>query len=114
MSQRIWAVGILFWVLCAAGAVAADDIYQDVYSAVDSARLIQLLHDMTGGNPVTVNGETFSITDRYLPASKANFRKYFEAYFQALGMQVTELDSRLDLHEDSEIDFIKLVPLVGG
>ena len=30
------------------------------------------------------------------------------------GEQVTELDSRLDLHDDSEIDFIKLVPLVGG
>ena len=30
------------------------------------------------------------------------------------GKQVTELDSRFDLHEDSEIDFIKLVPLVGG
>ena len=28
--------------------------------------------------------------------------------------QVTELDSRLDLHEDSEIDFIKLVPLAEG
>src|ERR1700722_12986095 len=26
------------------------------------------------------------------------------------GKQVTELDSRFDLHEDSEIDFIKLVP----
>jgi hypothetical protein len=30
------------------------------------------------------------------------------------GKQVTELDLRLDLREDSEIDFIKLVPLVGG
>jgi hypothetical protein len=30
------------------------------------------------------------------------------------GMQVTELDTPLDLHEESEIDFIKLVPLVGG
>ena len=30
------------------------------------------------------------------------------------GQQVTELDSPFDLHEDSEIDFIKLVPLVGG
>jgi len=27
---------------------------------------------------------------------------------------VMELDSRIDIHEDSEIDFIKLVPLVGG
>jgi hypothetical protein len=30
------------------------------------------------------------------------------------GRQVTELDSRLDLQEHSEIDFIKVVPLVGG
>src|ERR1700758_4136159 len=30
------------------------------------------------------------------------------------GKQVTELDVQLDLHEDSEIDFIKLVPLIGG
>jgi hypothetical protein len=30
------------------------------------------------------------------------------------GKQVTELDTRLELHEDSEVDFIKLVPLVGG
>jgi hypothetical protein len=30
------------------------------------------------------------------------------------GKQVTELDSPFDLHENSEIEFIKLVPLVGG
>jgi hypothetical protein len=30
------------------------------------------------------------------------------------GQQITELNTPLELHEDSEIDFIKLVPLVGG
>lgn len=30
------------------------------------------------------------------------------------GQQVTELDAPFPLHPDSEIDFIKLVPLVGG
>ena len=30
------------------------------------------------------------------------------------GMQVTELDAQLDLHQESEIDFINLVPLIGG
>ena len=30
------------------------------------------------------------------------------------GTQVTDLDAPLDLHEESEVDFIKLVPLVGG
>jgi hypothetical protein len=30
------------------------------------------------------------------------------------GKQVTELNEVVDLHEDIEIDFIKLVPLIGG
>ena len=30
------------------------------------------------------------------------------------GRQVTELDERIDLRSDSEIQFVKLVPLVGG
>lgn len=30
------------------------------------------------------------------------------------GTQVTELDAPLDLREDSEVEFIKLVPIVGG
>ena len=30
------------------------------------------------------------------------------------GQQATELNTPLDLDEDSEIDFIKLVPLIGG
>ena len=30
------------------------------------------------------------------------------------GRQVTELDVQFDLHENSEVDFIKLVPLIGG
>lgn len=30
------------------------------------------------------------------------------------GKQVTELDVQFDLHQNSEIEFIKLVPIVGG
>jgi hypothetical protein len=30
------------------------------------------------------------------------------------GRQLTELDEPIDLHEDSEVEFLKLVPLVGG
>jgi hypothetical protein len=30
------------------------------------------------------------------------------------GLQVSELDVEIDLHSDSEVQFIKLVPLVGG
>jgi|SRR5579871_1310882 len=30
------------------------------------------------------------------------------------GKQVAELDTQIELHEGSEVDFIKLVPLIGG
>jgi len=71
--------------------VSASDIYQTIYQSADRSKLTQLLKDMTGFNPVTVGDQTFSITDRYLPNSKANFRSYFMAYFQSLGMQTSEL-----------------------
>lgn len=86
-----------------AGARAADDgggsvantgapfTYRDIFDAVDASRLQGLLKDMCGVNPVTANGATFSIKDRYLPASKANYRQYWSAYFAALGMTPTTL-----------------------
>lgn len=30
------------------------------------------------------------------------------------GRQVSELDERIELRADSEVEFVKLVPLVGG
>jgi len=75
----------------AAPSTAPNDVYQTVYQSVDPSHLQQLLKDMTGYNPVTVAGETFSITDRYMPASKENFRKYWTAYYRSLGMQVNSL-----------------------
>jgi len=75
-----------------AALAAGGDVYQTVFNQVDRAHMTQLLKDMTGQNPVTVGGETFSIKDRYLPASKANYRKYWTDYMQRrLGLQVREL-----------------------
>jgi Zn-dependent M28 family amino/carboxypeptidase len=70
---------------------AAEDVYKGVFASVDQNHLQSLLKDMSGVNPVTVGKETFSITDRYLPASKTNYRKYWTNYFQSLGMPVREL-----------------------
>src|SRR5262249_5541233 len=66
------------------------DVYQEVYDSVKDDHLVQLLKDMGGVNPVTVGSETFSITERYTGASKANFRKYWTAYFQSFGLTVAE------------------------
>jgi Zn-dependent M28 family amino/carboxypeptidase len=70
---------------------AAEEVYKGVFASVDRTRLEALLKDMSGVNPVAVGGETFSITDRYAPASKANYRKYWINYFKSLGMTAVEL-----------------------
>ncbi|MFI5361876.1 MAG: M28 family metallopeptidase [Elusimicrobiota bacterium] len=70
---------------------AAEEVYKGVFASVDNGHIQALLKDMSGVTPVTVGGETFSITDRYSPASKANYRKYWTHYFKSLGMTVQEL-----------------------
>jgi Zn-dependent M28 family amino/carboxypeptidase len=89
MSHKSLATASLL-LLSLTSSALADDVYKTVFNTVDQSRLQQLLKDTTGYNPVTVKGETFSITERYSPASKANFRKYWINYFQSLGMTATE------------------------
>ncbi len=69
---------------------AAEDVYKAVFASVDNSHLQALLKDMSGVTPVKVGSESFSITDRYSPASKAKYRKYWSSYFKALGMPVQE------------------------
>jgi Zn-dependent M28 family amino/carboxypeptidase len=68
-----------------------EDVYKSVFDSVDNGHLQSLLKDMSGVNPVKVGAETFTISDRYSPASKAAYRKYWTNYFQSLGMSVKEL-----------------------
>jgi peptidase M28-like protein len=81
----------------------ADEVYKNVFASVDQSHLQQLLKDMSGVNPVTVNGETFSITDRYSPASKANYRKYWSNYFKSLGLTTHEM-TYANSHGNGETD----------
>ncbi len=64
--------------------------YQSVYDNVSKDKLIEVLKQMTGSTPVTVLGEQFSISNRYKPADKANFRKFWTNYFETLGIPVQE------------------------
>lgn len=65
--------------------------YQKIFDAVDRTHLLTVLREMTGYLPVKVNGTTFQITNRYAPASKAQFRAYFKQYFQELGISTQEM-----------------------
>lgn len=79
------------------GAPAASTTSPDaagapsIYDQVDATQLQMRLEELTGGVSVTAGGSTFRITDRWAPASKANFRAYFRQYMEQLGATVDEL-----------------------
>jgi hypothetical protein len=87
MNLKILLLGVS---LCISSFASAQTIYQNIYNSVDKTKLVQVLKEMTGVVPVTVQGEQFSITNRYSSEAKANYRKYWTQYFQGLGMQVQE------------------------
>jgi len=72
-------------------AQARGDSENHVFDSVDKNHLLKLLQDLTGGNPITVNGATFRITNRWAPGAKADFRSYWKQYFVDLGATVNEL-----------------------
>lgn len=64
------------------------DPYQAVFDAVTEDGLRARMREITGVDPVTVNGKTFSMTDRWSAAAKSRFRDYYRQYFEALGATV--------------------------
>jgi hypothetical protein len=87
---KVLTAGAL-WTATGVALASGADVYKDVFNAVDQGNLDKLMKDMTGSNPVTVDGATFTISDRYLPASKANWRKYFSSYMKSLGLNPVEM-----------------------
>ncbi len=70
---------------------APVDRWQLVYNEVDGAHLLELVREMSGATPVTVNGQTFSITERYDDIGRQHFRDYWTQYMTGLGLTVTQL-----------------------
>jgi Zn-dependent M28 family amino/carboxypeptidase len=69
-----------------------DPVYKGVFDEVSQQRITDVLKQLTGYAPVTVAGQTYSLTERYTPAGKAHFRAFWEQYFTALGIPATELN----------------------
>ena len=66
--------------------------YQAIYDGFDSAGVLEFVKNLTGYNPVTVDGQTLNLTERFSIDGKAKWRSYFRQYFTALGLQVNSLD----------------------
>jgi hypothetical protein len=69
-----------------------DEVYGDVFAAVDQERLVQTLRELTGVVPVTVDGDTFSISERYSETGRQHFLSYWRDLFEGFGMTVRAID----------------------
>lgn len=73
-------------------APVGPDLWQGIYDEVDPAHLNQLIREMSGDLPVTVNGVTYSITERFSDEGRKKFRDYWTQSMTDLGLSVQELD----------------------
>ncbi|MCE9571992.1 MAG: M20/M25/M40 family metallo-hydrolase [Deltaproteobacteria bacterium] len=67
-------------------------VYGDIYAAMDQARLVTTLRELSGDLPVTVGGETFAINERYSDTGREHFRRYWRAAFEGMGLAVRAID----------------------
>ncbi len=76
----------------ACAALPADPA-KAMYLAVDPSRLKQHLKEGSGVVPITLSGDggVVSLSNRYSPIAKANFRDWYEQYLSAVGLYWHEL-----------------------
>jgi hypothetical protein len=93
------ATGLVMTVACSSGDVATADGHcpkvsdpvRAIYQAVDPAHLQQYLRAGSGVDPLTLDGGTARIQNRFSPQAKTMFRAYFTQHMQALGLDVHEM-----------------------
>ena len=72
-------------------APAGPDLWKGIYDEVDATHLGQLVRELSGDVPVTVNGVTYAITERFSDAGRQRFRDYWTQSMTNLGLQVNVL-----------------------
>ena len=70
---------------------APADRLQVIYDQVDGDHILQLVKEMSGVVPVTVDGQQLQITERFDDVGRQNYRAYWTQYMKGLGLQVNAL-----------------------
>src|SRR5438067_13691853 len=73
------------------GGAPTDAVLDRIFASVDQAQIKLRLDELVGVTPVSAGGSTFRITNRWAPGAKANFRAYWQDYFETLGATVNVL-----------------------
>jgi hypothetical protein len=69
--------------------VAATDHLKEIFDQVDGTLITQRLREMAGVVPVTVNGASITLGQRFDAAGRGRFRDYWSQTMRNLGLEIT-------------------------
>jgi hypothetical protein len=71
-------------------APLAVDHLKEIFDQVDGARITQLMRELSGVGPVTVNGASITLGQRFNAAGRKRFRDYWSQTMRNLGLEVNQ------------------------
>src|SRR5437660_508024 len=71
-------------------AIVATDHLKEIFDQVDGAHLTQLMRELSGTVPVTVNGATITLGERFSTSGRQKFRDYWTQAMRNLGLQINQ------------------------
>jgi hypothetical protein len=69
--------------------LAADPL-KEIFDQVDGARLTQVMQELTGVVPVTVNGTSIRLGERFSATGRRKFRDYWMQTMRGLGFEINQ------------------------
>jgi Peptidase family M28 len=79
-------------------ALAVTDHLKEIFDQVDGARITQTMRELSGVVPVTVNGATITLGERFDTAGRQKFRDYWTQTMTGLGLQINTFHYRASGH----------------
>jgi hypothetical protein len=73
------------------GDATTTDHLKEIFDEVDGTRLTQVLRELSGVVPVTVNGASITLGERFDDAGRQRFRDYWTQTMQNLGLEIHPL-----------------------
>jgi len=70
--------------------VAATDHLKEIFDQVDGARLTQTMRELSGVVPVTVNGVSITLGERFSTNGRKKFRDYWMQTMRGLGLEINQ------------------------
>ena len=67
------------------------DPIREIFDQVDGQHITQLMRELSGDVPVTVNGVSITLSERFSATGRQNFRDYWTQAMTGLGLEVSQL-----------------------